>query len=133
MADYYRLVSFILPLTTEQQAWADADLVRRKSYHGDEKTERNCHPNIYIERRPDHWWINGHVGNLEALTDWLQSIMRQFNIADAWTLAVSFDCTTPRLDAYGGFAAIITRNGVESMSTGQWIEERLAARALMTS
>jgi hypothetical protein len=131
MADYFTYVSFIVPMNADQQAWAKADLERRENYDGDDHdNENNLDPGVDIELHPEHMWVHGHVCCLGALGDWLHGIMRHFGIDGAWTFETSSDCTKPRLDAYGGCAAIVTREDIDWMNTARWIDERLAARQL---
>jgi hypothetical protein len=131
MADYFANVSFIVLMNAAQQHWAEADLERRENYDGDDSDDaHNAHPQVDSEWHPESVWFHGDVDDLAALADFLQGVMRQFHIDGAWTFEVSKDCTKERLDAYGGIAAIITRDDIEWLDTEQWIEERLAARQL---
>jgi hypothetical protein len=131
MADYFANVSFIVPMNADQQQWAQADLDRRGNYDGDGSDDaNNAYPQADIEWHPEHVWFHGDAGDLAALADFLQGVMRQFHIDGAWTFEVSKDCSKERLDAFGGIAAIITRDDIEWLNTERWIEERLAARQL---
>jgi hypothetical protein len=109
MADHWNNASFVVPLSAEQQVWAMTDLKRRESYEGDDdENPHNMHPSggvcdLDIEplRDGSGLVVVGDV-SIEPLCDWLVSIMRQFSIAGAWTFEASYDCTKPRVDAFGG-------------------------------
>lgn len=47
-----------------------------------------------------------------------------------FSLELSFACSRPRPDGFGGAAVFITKDGWEILSTSGWIGERLAARGV---
>jgi hypothetical protein len=49
----------------------------------------------------------------------IQHLLQRFDPASHATLEWSNDCSKPRMDAFGGGAAIITAKKIKSMSTGE--------------
>jgi hypothetical protein len=52
--------------------------------------------------------------------------LEKFNPDGCVTFEWSHDCTKPRIDAYGGGAAIITARKIKTMSTSEWIRANLS-------
>jgi hypothetical protein len=65
--------------------------------------------------------------NVEYVAHLCQEFLIKFEIAKAITFEYANTCSRDRLDAYGGGAFVVTRESVRGMSTGQWINETLAA------
>jgi len=42
------------------------------------------------------------------------------------TFEWSHDCSKPRVDAYGGGAAVITAQEIKTMSTAAWLNQQIA-------
>jgi hypothetical protein len=53
-------------------------------------------------------------------------LLQTFDPGGRVTFEWSHDCSKPRVDAYGGGAAIVTANEIKTMNTGQWLQEHAA-------
>ena len=68
-------------------------------------------------------WLHSDNGGVDALCAFLQHLLQKFDPNGRVTFEWSHDCSKPRLDAYGGGAAIVTAQEIKTMSTGQWLAE----------
>ncbi len=68
-------------------------------------------------------WLHSDNGGVEALCAFLQHLLQKFDPHGRVTFEWSHDCSKPRLDAYGGGAAIVTAQEIKTISTGQWLAE----------
>lgn len=68
-------------------------------------------------------WLYSDSGGVDALCAFLQHLLQKFNPRGRVSFEWSYDCSKPRVDAYGGGAAIITAQDIKSISTGQWLFE----------
>ena len=66
-------------------------------------------------------WMHSDCGGVDALCAFLQHLLRKFNPGGRVGFAWSYDCSKPRLDAYGGGAAIVTDRSIKSIETSQWL------------
>jgi hypothetical protein len=78
-----------------------------------------------IEEQPG-LWLHSNDGGIDAVCAFLQHLLRRFNLPETVTFEWSHDCSKPRVDAYGGGAAVITAHAINTMSTGQWLQKQLA-------
>ena len=68
-------------------------------------------------------WLHSSNGGIDAVCAFLQHLLRKFDPAGQVTFEWSHDCSKPRIDAYGGGAAIITAKKIKTMSTCQWLRK----------
>jgi hypothetical protein len=80
------------------------------------------------ENLPDGWglWLHSDCGGIDAVCTFIQHLLQTFDPGGRVTFEWSHDCSKPRVDAYGGGAAIITANEIKTMNTGQWLHENAA-------
>ena len=71
-------------------------------------------------------WLHSDSGGVDALCAFLQHLLQKFNPQGRVTFEWSHDCSKPRVDAYGGGAAIVTAQEIKSINTGQWLREQTA-------
>ena len=71
-------------------------------------------------------WIHSQDGGVDAICAFLQHLLQKFDPAGAVTFEWSNDCSKPRIDAYGGRAAIVTAEEIQTMSTSAWLRENAA-------
>lgn len=74
-------------------------------------------------------WLHSENGGVEALCAFLQHLLQKFDPTGRVSFAWSYDCSKPRLDAYGGGAAIVTAQDIQSIETNQWLQERTSGSA----
>lgn len=64
----------------------------------------------------------------DEVFDELQRLCQSHQDQCKWfSLEMSFSCSRPRPDGFGGAAVFITKDGWEILSTNAWIGERLSA------
>lgn len=68
-------------------------------------------------------WLHSDNGGVDALCAFLQHLLQKFDPNGRVTFEWSHDCSKPRLDAYGGGAAIVTAQEIKTMNTSQWLAE----------
>ena len=139
MADYYTKLSESFALPEKAAEWLQAlddrtadlengygepdplDAVITELFD-DEPRSSGC----TMEWRPTEgalWVMSDGDANLDSLLPMLQATLVKFDLAEPLTLQWSYDCSKPRLDAYGGGAAIVTKDEIKQMHTAHWIEE----------
>ena len=75
-----------------------------------------------VEEQPG-LWLHSSNGGIDAVCAFLQHLLQRFKLHEAVTFEWSHDCSKPRVDAYGGGAAVITAKKIKTMSTSEWLRE----------
>lgn len=73
------------------------------------------------------WQANGESSGVDDAINFIQHLLKKFDHKSAVTIGWSNCCGKPRLDAFGGGAAIIMAEEVKWFNTSQWIDEQLKA------
>jgi hypothetical protein len=135
MADYFTNFSVVLPLTKPQQEYA-LDLVARiQAYRSDNQPLPNTFPSDLMEVVED-WafeveggeqglWLNSQSGGQEAACSFIQHLLQKFEFASEVSFEWSHDCSKPIPDAFGGGAAFITSESIETFTTSDWLQKML--------
>jgi hypothetical protein len=136
MANYYTHFSLVMPLPDEAaQKYALNLVAQAVSLHmGDEQVPddfptslRDVVEDWQFETEPsdpsDGWglWLHTENGGIDAVCAFLQHLLLRFNPGAHVTLEWSHDCSKPRVDAYGGGAALITAKKIKTINTGEWL------------
>jgi hypothetical protein len=66
------------------------------------------------------------LGGIDAVCAFIQHLLQEFDPAGHATLEWSNDCSKPRVDAFGGGAALITAHKVKTINTGAWLHRQVA-------
>jgi hypothetical protein len=76
----------------------------------------------------DKWeiWLHSLNGGVDAVCVFIQHLLQKFNPQGRVTFEWSHDCSKPRVDAYGGGAALITAKTIKTMSTDAWLHKQVA-------
>jgi len=75
-----------------------------------------------VEEQPA-LWLHSSDGGIDAACAFIQHLLQKLALPEVVTFQWSNDCSKPRLDAYGGGAAIVTAREVKTMSTCQWLHQ----------
>jgi hypothetical protein len=75
-----------------------------------------------VEQHPG-LWLHSSNGGIDAVCAFIQHLLQKFNLPETVTFEWSHDCSKPRVDAYGGGAAVITARKIKTMSTCQWLRK----------
>ena len=75
-----------------------------------------------VEDKPG-LWLHSSNGGVDAVCAFLQHLLKKFDPDGVITFEWSHDCSKPRVDAYGGGAAIVTAKKIKTMSTSQWLRK----------
>jgi hypothetical protein len=140
MADYYTNFSLVVPLPSEEAQKYALELAHTASNaaNGDELPAalplsiREEVENWTFETEPLHqadgWgiWLRSEHGGIDAVCAFIQHLLQKYNPQGRVEFEWSNDCSKPRLDAYGGGAAIITADEIKSISTGEWLHQNAA-------
>ena len=140
MADYFTNFSLDVKLPTEEAQKYALDLTNqaRAGNQGVElpdsfpKSLRDVVEDWNFETVEDHSpegrgiWLHTQYGGVDAVCAFIQHLLQQYDPDGCVTLEWSNDCSKPRVDAFGGGAAIITARRIKSISTGEWLHKRLA-------
>ena len=140
MANYFTNFSLIVPLPTEAAEKYALDLAHQAFLiHMGEET-----PGDFPESLRDaveDWqfdtdssdssngwglWIHSGDGGVDAVCAFIQHLLERFDPEGRVTLEWSNDCSQPRVDAFGGGAALITAEKIKTINTGQWLHRQVA-------
>jgi hypothetical protein len=140
MADYFTHFSLNVPLPTEAAEKYALDLAEKAfRIHMGEET-----PDDFPESLRDvaeDWqfdtdtcdpsngcglWLHSQHGGVDAVCAFIQHLLQRFDPAGHATLEWSNDCSKPRVDAFGGGAAVITAERIKHINTGQWLHRQVA-------
>lgn len=70
-------------------------------------------------------WLHSDTGGVDAMCAFLQHLLQKFEPQGHAAFEWSHDCSKPRVDAYGGGAALVTALDIQTLSTGQWLQTRI--------
>jgi len=138
MANYFTNFSFIVPLTSaDQQAYA-LNLQQQMSSvaQGGEVPEGfppmladSCE-GCFFEADPsgvNQLWLHSDSGDTDSACAYVQHLVQKFNLGPV-SFEWSHDCSKPRVDAFGGGAAVITAREIKTFTTSGWLHKQAAAR-----
>jgi len=132
MADYFTNFSFILPLKDDAQKEYALSLSHIASQQRYEETPLPADFPDQLKDEMEDWtfeledceegiWLHSDSGGIDAVCVFVQHLLQQFNPAGCLTFEWSHDCSKPRVDAYGGGAAIITAAEIKTLNPADWI------------
>jgi len=136
MANYFTNFSLVLPLRSEaEQAYA-IELARyaRQAQMGDDRPAdfpadlTEAVEDWFFETDPENspgkWglWLHTDSGGVDAVCAFVQHLLQKFDPEGSVKFEWSHDCGQPRVDAYGGGAAVITARKVLTITTSDWLK-----------
>ena len=136
-ADYFTNFSLIVPLPNEDARKYALDLAHQAGtvLQGDEMPDsfpaalREVVEDWQFETDPSEQcdlWLHTAYGGVDAVCAFIQHLLQCFQPAGRISFEWSNDCSKPRLDAYGGGAAIVTAHQIKTMSTTGWLQHHAA-------
>ena len=135
MADYFTNFSFILALaSTEQQNNAIKLFLQMSAIQQGEDAPadfpasckdaaEDCCFEVQADG-PNALWLHSSSGGIDAVCAFVQHLVQKFDLKPV-TFEWSHDCSKPRTDAYGGGAAIIKADEIQTMNTSDWLRTSL--------
>jgi len=134
MADYYTNFSLVLKLNAELKQYA-LDLAKKaEANRSNDEPVPDGFPaslaeviedwNFDTEDHKDGIWLHSDCGGIDAACLFIQHLLQKFDIQGHIAFEWSYDCTQPRVDAFGGGAAFITSTEIESMTTSDWLRSK---------
>lgn len=142
MADYFTKFSLILELPNEaaqMHALALAHQAHRIQQDDEPPGDFPASLAEFVEdwafetdAETDGWgiWIHSEYGGIDAVCAFIQHLLLTFDTGGRLTFEWSQDCSKPRVDAYGGGAAIITAEEIQTICTAQWLEQHTSDSVL---
>ena len=136
MADYFTNFSLVLPLEDATQQQYALDLANKAAgLRFEEQIAAADFPEdlkdvlgdwaFETEKQGDNSiWLHSYEGGLDAVCAFVQHLIKKFNPKGRVEFEWSNDCSKPRVDAYGGGAAVITAAAITAMSTTQWLRQQ---------
>ena len=135
MADYFTNFSFILELKEPAQKEYVLDIANIASIH---RYEADQLPASFPQRLRDileDWhfevekcdegiWFHSEEGGIDAVCAFVQHLIQKFEISGHIAFEWSHDCSQPKVDAFGGGAAVITATEIKSFTTSNWLAEQ---------
>jgi hypothetical protein len=140
MADYFTNFSLILQLPAEAARKYALDLAHQAAciHQGDDIPDgfpaslREVLEDWQFETDAadpsDGWglWLHSENGGVDAVCAFVQHLLQRFDPCGSAAVEWSNDCSKPRVDAYGGGAALVTATKIKGINTGQWLQRQLA-------
>ena len=139
MADYFINFSLIVPLPDEAAVQYALNLAEQAFHaHMDEEIPEDF-PASLLDGIED-WqfetdsndpsngcglWLHSSNGGIDAVCAFIQYLLQRFAPGDHVTLEWSNDCSKPRVDAFGGGAALITARKIKTINTGEWLHREV--------
>jgi hypothetical protein len=135
MADYFTNFSLIVPLKDDAQKQYALNISHIASTHRFEETPLPADFPEQLKDVMEDWtfelevceegiWLHSESGGIEAVCAFIQHLLQTFDTAAFVAFEWSHDCSKPRIDAYGGGAAVITKSEIETMNTSDWIRSK---------
>ena len=135
MADYYTNFSFVLQLKEPAQKEYALDIANIASAHRceDQPLPADFPPALVdgledwffeVEACDEGVWFHSESGGVDAVGALVQHLLLKFQIPGQIAFEWSHDCSKPRIDAYGGGAAVIRAGEIKMMTTGDWLQEQ---------
>ena len=140
MADYFTNFSLVLTLANETQQEYALDLAHKASLAQQGDPLPDDFPKALVDMIED-WqfetvaddpatghglWLHSIYGGVDAVCLFIQHLLQKFDPQGKVSFEWSHDCSKPRVDAYGGGAALITAREIRTMSTAAWLNEQVA-------
>jgi hypothetical protein len=69
-------------------------------------------------------WIHSENGCIDEIIKLIQHLMVKFDLKEPIPFSWSQTCSKPRIDGFGGGAAVVTATSVRSISTAAWLYEQ---------
>ncbi len=140
MADYFTNFSVVVPLPTEaaQRHALDLAATASRAQQGDEPSEvlpdsiqkvvEDWQFETEAQSHDGKWglWLHSENGGIDAVCVFVQHLLQKFDPQGRVAFEWSHDCTKPRLDAFGGGAAVITAKKIKTMNTAGWLQKNAA-------
>ena len=140
MADYFTNFSLIVPLPDEAAVQYALDLAEQAFHiHMGEETPadfpaslRDVIEDWQFDTDSSHpsngrgLWLHSSNGGIDAVCAFIQHLLKRFTPDGHVELEWSNDCSKPRVDAFGGGAALITARKIKSINTGQWLHQQVS-------
>ena len=140
MADYFTNFSLIVPLPDEAAVQYALELAEQASriQQGDEMPDefpaslRDVIEDWQFETDTNDasncrgLWLHSSNGGIDAVCAFIQHLLQRFAPEGHVTLEWSNDCSKPRVDAFGGGAALITVRKIKSINTGEWLDQQIS-------
>lgn len=138
MADYYTYFSLVMKLpdvAAQQYALAihakAASLISEEEVPGEIPEDLHNHLDMwFFDTEPDGnplepaIWLHSENGGIDAVCDFIQHLLKKFNPQGYVAFEWANDCTKPLTDAYGGGAAFITADDIQTIGTWSWVAEK---------
>jgi hypothetical protein len=132
MADYFTNFSLVITLKDKEQREYALDLAGKAvQYRSDETPVPDGFPTNLVEyledwdfeteQEKDGIWLHSQNGGINAVCAFIQHLLQKFDPISQVSFEWSYDCTKPRTDAYGGGAAYIAANEIQTFSTSDWL------------
>jgi hypothetical protein len=127
MANYYLGFSaMLLTQNNDELEWCRSKLREyQDSDPGDEDWKGDFSFRVETKEKDGQdgiWFYTEENGEPSHVADFVQEFLKRFDRPDVWVMEWSNWCEKPRLDAYGGGAVVVTKDGQEWLSTSLWVD-----------
>jgi hypothetical protein len=126
MADYFTEFSIVMDMSESEKRWIDRFLVLGKALADESICETIAVKFGESRSGADHEaWFHSfgyQQSSVNALSELLHRFLIKFDRDDVVILQWANTCSKPRVDAFGGGAAVISRLGIHFINTAVWAD-----------
>lgn len=134
MADYFTNFSTVLSLPTKEAQQYALNLGAKASegFQGENIAEdfpdslkdmiEDWSFEVEAETASNGLWLHSSNGGIDAVCSFIQHLLQCFDPDGCASIEWSHDCSKPRTDGFGGGAAFITANDIQTITTGEWLQ-----------
>jgi len=123
MANYYTNFSFIMNISESEKHWIERflilseQLVKEDNYEPINVEFRDLRPAVI-----EAWFYSygDEYSSVNALSEFMKRFLVKFDRDDVIVIEWANDCSKPRIDGFGGGAAVISRLGITFINTTVW-------------
>ena len=137
MANYYTNFSFIMNISESEKHWIERflylseKLVNETNYEPINVEFRDLRP---VDVGYEAWFYSygDEYSSVNALSEFIKRFLVKFDRDDVIIIEWANDCSKPRIDGFGGGAAVISRLGIDYINTTVWVQQisKLVGRRL---
>ncbi len=138
MADYFTYFSVVVPLRDAAQQQYAVDLAAKAAgccFRDEEASiPDDIPPELAHVLHEWHFeteeqdktgiWLHSQEGGVDAACSFIQHLLKKFEPEGRVEFEWSHDCSKPRVEAYGGGAAVVTADKILTMSTSEWLRQQ---------
>jgi hypothetical protein len=123
VTNYYTKFSSSLKIESDREKdWCIATLSKLEEELDDDGISKADFEWSYDPEEKCIYFVCDDSANIDQIASFVQEFLKEFHQDRWWYLEWSRDCSSMRLDGFGGGAIFVTVNSIETIDTYHWIE-----------